>query len=167
MLTWDTFVAWHQDQGTLYLFQRMEKGYALVDEGGYMMDRQEFEQRVQDCREFYEQESVDEIIDTHNRQCTTPLLHKSKSGKVPVGHPGYVYLMQSRDAYKIGKSVAPDRRLTEISSLIPHPMRLVHTIRTDNMTSLERALHARFADKRLEGEWFALTPDDIEYVKGL
>jgi hypothetical protein len=40
-------------------------------------------------------------------------------------------------------------------------------IQTSDMRELERMLHARFADKRVDGEWFILTPEDVEYIKGL
>jgi hypothetical protein len=35
------------------------------------------------------------------------------------------------------------------------------------MHALEKYLHEKFSGKRVNGEWFALDPDDVDYMKGL
>lgn len=80
---------------------------------------------------------------------------------------GYVYLLKSNGVFKIGKSINVDRRLTQISPIMPYPVELVHAIRTTNHTALEAQLHEMFDAKRLNGEWFELSARDIRLIQSL
>lgn len=92
-----------------------------------------------------------------------------KQPEPPKGdHAGYVYLVQSvTGAYKIGRTRNPRDRMRTFGVLLPFEVEYLCLITTTRMIDLERELHRRFADKRLQGEWFALGADDIEYIKGL
>ena len=79
--------------------------------------------------------------------------------------PGYVYLLKMGRAYKIGKTFNPIRREGEIVLQLPEKSEPVHTIQTDDPSGIESYWHTRFAEKRKEGEWFALTPADIHAFK--
>lgn len=90
---------------------------------------------------------------------------KPRPTKLPT--PGYVYLLQSERGYKIGKSKSPGKRVETLGVVLPFPIDTVALIKTPNMGQLELELHNHFADKRINGEWFALTPEDVEYIKAL
>lgn len=82
--------------------------------------------------------------------------------------PGYVYLIQSpSSAYKIGRARNPHNRMKTFGVQLPFEVEFVALIQTDDMYGLERRLHDRFHAKRINGEWFALTPEDVDYIKGL
>lgn len=72
---------------------------------------------------------------------------------------GFIYLMINRrnGYYKIGFSVRPSYREKTLQSEEPEVEMLCFFTGT---TADERALHARFADKRVRGEWFALSLKD-------
>ena len=81
---------------------------------------------------------------------------------------GCVYVVELAGLYKIGFTRnALERRVKACFG------RLVLTIPLgQHPARLERAIHRRFADKRAEGpgfkqEWFALTDDDITWLRGL
>jgi len=79
--------------------------------------------------------------------------------------PGYVYLLEGMGRYKIGSSTNVNRRIEQISPRLPFEARLVCSIWTENMYKLESTLHKLFADKRLCGEWFKLSDEDVAYIK--
>lgn len=80
---------------------------------------------------------------------------------------GYVYLVKhgSRREYKIGKTFNPLRREGEIALQLPEKLEPIHYIKTDDPSGIENYWHTRFAEKRKEGEWFALTAEDVRAFK--
>jgi hypothetical protein len=78
---------------------------------------------------------------------------------------GYVYLIKSGRYYKIGKSNAVGRREREIALQLPEESKRLHTIETDDPSGIESYWHSRFAPKRKNGEWFALSADDVRAFK--
>ena len=81
---------------------------------------------------------------------------------------GYVYLLRALhdpSLFKIGRTNNPDNRLRIFAVKLPYPVEYDCLISTDDMYALESELHAQFADKRLEGEWFRLDEDDVAYIR--
>lgn len=83
---------------------------------------------------------------------------------------GYVYLLAAKHdptLFKIGRTNSPEARGKTFNVKLPFAVSFDCIIKTDNMFVLESELHTRYADKRLDGEWFRLTPDDVVYIKSL
>lgn len=81
---------------------------------------------------------------------------------------GFVYLLQSvTGAYKIGFTANPKSRLRTFNVKLPFEVSYIALIETRDCAQLETDLHSMFANKRINGEWFNLSPDDVDYIKGL
>lgn len=79
---------------------------------------------------------------------------------------GYVYLLRADNGiYKIGRTKRLDDRITRLSVELPYQLELICAIATDDMHDLEGKLHHRFADQRVNGEWFSLTNENVESIK--
>jgi DNA-binding transcriptional regulator YdaS (Cro superfamily) len=71
--------------------------------------------------------------------------------------PVYFIRAGRTDRIKIGYAVKPEHRLRELQ--IGSADRLTFLRVVEGEREAERAMHARFADQRLEGEWFTFDPD--------
>lgn len=94
----------------------------------------------------------------------------AKMQRKPRSLAGYVYVVKSlhpAPLYKIGRSNRPDKRTELFGIEVPFDIEVMHTIQTDDMYALESELHAKFADKRVRGEWFNLSADDLTVISEL
>ena len=80
---------------------------------------------------------------------------------------GYIYLFRVDKYYKIGLSGQPGRRYSSIATSVPFPVERVHQFRCWYVSDVEAALHQRFKDKRLNGEWFELSKEDVRGFESL
>jgi hypothetical protein len=95
-----------------------------------------------------------------------PPMPKKQKGRKPVA--GWVYLLQSpTNHYKIGCATNPRNRAKTFGIQLPFEVEFLALIYTEDMYSLEGSLHEKFANKRVNGEWFALDAADVDYIEAL
>jgi hypothetical protein len=113
-----------------------------------------------------DREGYKEVVRLYNSDTprTRDLSDHAETGDLAAG---YVYLVQhgARREYKIGRTNNPLRREGEIGIELPEKLRPIHVIKTDDPAGVEAYWHRRFADRRKEGEWFALTAQDVRAFK--
>lgn len=70
-----------------------------------------------------------------------------------------VYMIQAGEggAVKIGFSANPKSRLSKMRTDLPHHLIVLRLLQGDMTT--ERALHKRFSEHRIRGEWFRFDPE--------
>ena len=81
---------------------------------------------------------------------------------------GYVYIIEAVNMgfYKIGMTVNFIQREKNLV-LLPFDIKLFHKIESNDYIKLERELHKKYADKRVNGEWFRLSQEDLEEIRGM
>ena len=80
---------------------------------------------------------------------------------------GIVYLIETELGYKIGQTKKAAQRTNSVLRSIPGKGRVIHTIETPDRIGLEKRLHIKYSHKKIKGEWFKLTPEDIQYIKSI
>lgn len=71
-----------------------------------------------------------------------------------------LYLIKCNEFYKIGVANDVESRLAQLSTGNPYPLEVKVVYRFENAEIIERALHQKFIDNRIRGEWFRLSYED-------
>lgn len=80
----------------------------------------------------------------------------------PVRIGNCVYILKTgKNLYKIGKTQDLQKRLASYHTHLPVMFRIIRQYPAANMAHLEESLHIVFQHKRIKGEWFQLTNDDL------
>ena len=82
---------------------------------------------------------------------------------------GYVYLLHcpTNNLYKIGRSKNTPLRHYEIEKQSPVDIVLLHTFYSKNSSNAEKILHDKNINKRIKGEWFNLSNEEVEEIKDI
>lgn len=77
---------------------------------------------------------------------------------------GYVYLVHSptNDVYKIGRAKRVDGRYGSIARQSPVEVRLIHAFKSSDSKEADKKLHEAYRSKRVIGEWFSLSHQEVE-----
>lgn len=83
---------------------------------------------------------------------------------------GYIYLIcdPNQNAYKIGvtRNLVQDR-IKKLQTGNASELHMIHTVETEYPFRLETMLHNKFKDKKVHGEWYSLSQDDITNFKNI
>lgn len=80
----------------------------------------------------------------------------------------FVYLIHAigTDYYKIGRtSKTPEKRMRGMQTGCPHELEVVDSLKTEYAEEKEERLHARYSDKREQGEWFSLSDEEVTEIR--
>lgn len=73
---------------------------------------------------------------------------------------GYVYILHLGDYYKIGRTTNPEKRFGEYTKLMEQP-KTICCVYVENYKQVEKELHLMFRNKNTNGEWFALSDEEL------
>lgn len=162
---------WFPDFFTIH-FDKESECLVLADQAGFIPTEDEFWSMMEMLSVAYER--IDhERIATHNRTKHERLTNIGRSSEERPKKPkrkaesGYVYVLEGGGVFKIGRAKDPERRAELLAIQLPYPVSLICAVQTSDYKKLEADLHERFALKRLNGEWFDLTSEDVAYITGL
>jgi predicted outer membrane lipoprotein len=78
---------------------------------------------------------------------------------------GFIYLLSDQQGHvKIGRTSQLTTRIKQLSTQPPFRLTLICAFRVIDAAFYEHDMHRQFADKRMNGEWFRLTPEDVELI---
>ncbi|MHA6684466.1 Cro/CI family transcriptional regulator [Mesorhizobium sp. A556] len=78
---------------------------------------------------------------------------------------GFVYAVECGQRIKIGFSNQPELRFSKIASDAPFPCRLLGYWRGSRADEI--AVHRKFSELRVHGEWFASTETLLDFITGM
>ncbi len=87
-----------------------------------------------------------------------------------VAQAGHIYVIKAlteSPQYKIGRTKELPKRIETLEVKLPFEIEVIHTIKTDDIASLEKELHNTFSSKRIRGEWFELDSAELETLKDM
>lgn len=81
----------------------------------------------------------------------------------------FIYLVTSDEfresgLYKIGMTGGIEKRLVAMQTGCPYRLYALRSYAVCSPVIIEKALHSAFDEKRRVGEWFDLSPDDIQKI---
>lgn len=81
----------------------------------------------------------------------------------------FIYLIRDKTTgfTKIGISSDPERRLKQLirqDTLLPHANEFSILLCWEDYPYIEKVLHEKYSDRRVRGEWFNLSSDDIDTI---
>jgi hypothetical protein len=74
----------------------------------------------------------------------------------------YIYLIEAAGYVKIGITNRVGERVCQIQTGNPFTVTLLHAVEVSSATEVEKALHTRYVEVNKRGEWFDLSPEQIE-----
>jgi hypothetical protein len=95
---------------------------------------------------------------------------KPKMRQKNKGNTSYNYLIQADlpgRPCKIGKANRLKPRLSIFGNKLPFEWNLLHSFKSDNSNKSENELHRKYANKKLNGEWFNLSEQDIKDIQDI
>lgn len=83
---------------------------------------------------------------------------------------GYVYIIFIEDSsgerfYKIGLARNVEARCKQHQTSTPFDIKVAISFYVLNMAKKEKQLHDMFSNKKIRGEWYKLSVDDLEAIK--
>lgn len=138
---------------------------ALITPKGYILPKEEWTDLKRRIDKFYQYKSY-EAIEKINRELALRL-EEGKLAEESGIFDAYIYLIRADKYYKIGLSKQVTYRFDQISTSLPFPTTLIHHFQCQQTSKVEVALHALFGSKRLHGEWFILSSEDVKWFSTL
>lgn len=79
--------------------------------------------------------------------------------------PGYIYILKSKNLYKIGRASNLKERMKTYKTENPFGIRVILQKKVDDYVEVEAKLLKEFKEKQVRGEWFKLDKEDLIKIK--
>ena len=126
---------------------------------------------VQECKKYIKYYKSQENIDNINQRTIEKdyyeMSHMEKSIPTPrIPQKGYIYfILDNSKKVKIGKTKYLEERILQLEKILGEPIILHHFFKTFDITKSEKKLHKKYKQYRLNGEWFNLPKEELDFIK--
>ena len=152
--------------------------FCVIDRFGYCIPMQDI-QEITDLLQRFMKNRSQEFIDKDNGEIEDARQEEMYRVTFGMGRDemqivndkqankrrGFVYFVQDGEGrVKIGKALNMATRMGEYTKLPTEP-KVVHVFESEDYTRAEKIVHDFYKERRLRGEWFMLTDEDMAFVK--
>lgn len=166
-------VQWFAPQDMIFLCHK-ETGDIVPRVDGRFLPRAQFAELVEALQSFYAN-ITDEEIAVYNAQSDVKeninvekqpahTIQWTKNWPRKAGH-AYVIRKPGDTLYKIGFSKNVQSRMKQLG--LDYKPEIVHLVSSDHAFFAEQFLHCCMNEWRVEGEWFALPSQAVEWIKSI
>jgi hypothetical protein len=143
-----------------------KQGMMPVKTDGYVLSEDDWFRLQSQVNRFYSRYDQD-WIDEQNEKNRKIRKWASTPRNSP-GLPGYIYLLKASNGFfKIGRAINVEKRLIGHRRMYPLEINVLHTVYVTDMVRTESYLLKRFEDYKMQGEWFLLEPDHVDFICSL
>lgn len=124
----------------------------------YLLGNEENSQKAYQALQEAEEK---EMIANHDRLESERIAGPKDASKIS----GFIYIIKAKNIYKIGRSQHFESRVNVYRTENPFKTTVIFQKKVDGYVEVEKDLLDMFKDKRVKGEWFKLSKEDILWIK--
>lgn len=159
---------------SIFFFRREnnknERWFEIFLNGGYYPTISDAQKMLKTFTEFVEylEKLGQDKIDKINKEIEENFIKEQNEiviPKVKEKKSGYIYLIKSKNLYKIGRAKYPKSRFKTYKTENPFRTEVIFQKEVDDYIGVEAELLKKFQDKKYRGEWFKLNQEDVDLIK--
>ena len=127
--------------------------------------------KAKKCLDKFLKEITKEEINKYNykikERIVTEMKELNSNNKIPRNKiiKGYIYIIKSKNLYKIGRAINIRNRVKTYRTENPFGIKVILQQKVNDYIGIETKLLKKFKSKQVKGEWFKLNKQDIEQIK--
>lgn len=150
-----------------YMIYDSDDGCFITDNMGYYMEAEQMVEISNKLIKTAKEKGMKKAITDHNSE------RKNEVEKIMNDHTprkkeptkAYIYIMECGGKYKIGVSKDVEKRKKQLDNR-PFPVNIIFiSPLIEDAYVFEKALHDIYTDRKIDGEWFDLTDDEVKTIK--
>ena len=140
----------------------------MIPNWGILPDYQEIDIIIE-IFEGLKEKMTNKEINEYNKKSREIMIDNARENnnrkELIIKQEGYIYLLKSKNLYKIGRTKCLKDRMKSYTTENPFGVRLIIQKKVNDYIGIESKLLKKLKDKQVKGEWFKLDKKDILFIK--
>jgi len=153
---------------SIYEDDEKKKIIRLIPNWGILPDYQEIDIIIE-IFEGLKEKMTNKEINEYNKKSREIMIDNARENnnrkELIIKQEGYIYLLKSKNLYKIGRTKCLKDRMKSYTTENPFGVRLIIQKKVNDYIGIESKLLKKLKDKQVKGEWFKLDKKDILFIK--